>query len=327
MDFPQRLQYDKCSLIEPSVTDGIYCQKFRRFGVGLFPTITDPGHPGRNRCGRQTLGLGAGGKAPKLLWRGNDRVFARLTAGNAPKTVALGHPCGMNNAGVLLRATRRWRRRSDLCKAASEVSFADQYAPRPHSTLLSAQAALEFPPMDTPIKFCSNCGAAVAQRIPPDDNRLRAVCEACGTIHYQNPKLVVGSLPVWQDQVLLCRRAIEPRSGYWTLPAGFMENGETLPEAAIRETLEEACARIELETFYTAISVPHISQVHVIYRARLLDLDFAAGSETLETRLFHEHEIPWNEIAFRTIALSLRHYFADRQTGIYPCHTAELPPP
>lgn len=164
-------------------------------------------------------------------------------------------------------------------------------------------------------------------RVPAGDTLLRAVCDACGVIHYQNPKLVVGTLPVWEDRVLLCRRAIEPRYGMWTLPAGFMENDETLPQAALRETLEEACARVELDALYTVVSVPHVNQVHVIYRARLMDLGFAAGSETLEVRLFGEHEIPWDEISFRTIALSLRHFFADRQSGQWRCHTAELPPP
>lgn len=181
--------------------------------------------------------------------------------------------------------------------------------------------------MDPVINYCSVCGAATRQRIPEGDALIRAVCEACGTIHYQNPKLVVGSLPIWEDKVLLCRRAIEPRRGLWTLPAGFMEKDETLPEAAVRETREEACAEIEIGDLLTLISVPHISQVHAIFRARLLDLNFAAGAETLEVALFAEEDIPWKEIAFRTIALSLRHFFADRQRGIFEIHTAELPPP
>ncbi len=181
--------------------------------------------------------------------------------------------------------------------------------------------------MTASIKFCSSCGAPVTQRIPMGDALLRAVCDACGTIHYQNPKLVVGSLPIWEDKVLLCRRAIEPRHGMWTLPAGFMENNETMAEAAARETLEEACANIELGSLYTIISVPHISQVHAIYQARLIDLNFSPGVETLEVALLAEHEIPWDEIAFRTIAMTLRHYFADRKTGHFGFHAAELPPP
>lgn len=177
------------------------------------------------------------------------------------------------------------------------------------------------------MKYCSSCGAAVAFRIPPGDTLPRHVCERCGTIHYQNPKVVVGALATWEDKVLLCRRAIEPRHGMWTLPAGFMENEETTAQAAARETLEEACARIEVGELYTLIDVPHISQVHIIYRARLLDLEFRAGEESLEVGLFTEDEIPWEQIAFRSIAISLRHFFADRRSGQWGVHTASLAPP
>ncbi len=181
--------------------------------------------------------------------------------------------------------------------------------------------------MDPAINYCSNCGSPVAIRIPVGDRVPRHMCDACGAIHYRNPRLVVGSLPVWEDKILLCRRAIEPRHGKWTLPAGFMENGETVADAARRETSEEANARIELDDMFTLIAVPHISQVHVVYRARLLDLDFSAGEETLEVRLFGEAEIPWEEIAFRTIAMTLRHYFADRRAGAFLFHTGDLTPP
>lgn len=181
--------------------------------------------------------------------------------------------------------------------------------------------------MDPAINFCSVCGARVGFRVPAGDSLPRHVCDACGAIHYRNPRLVVGALPEWQDRVLLCRRAIEPRHGKWTLPAGFMENGESVSAAALRETLEEACARIELGPMYTLICVPYIDQVHVIYRSRLLDLDFAPGIETLELRLFREDEIPWDEIAFRTIAITLKHFFADRRRGQYGFHTEDLPPP
>jgi ADP-ribose pyrophosphatase YjhB (NUDIX family) len=174
--------------------------------------------------------------------------------------------------------------------------------------------------MDPDINFCSACGSPVSVRIPVGDSLPRHVCNRCGTIHYRNPRLVVGSLPVWNDRVLLCRRAIEPRHGLWTLPAGFMENGETTAQAAVRETLEEACARVELGDMYTAISVPHVSQVHVIYMARLLDLEFAPGAESLEVALFPESDIPWDRIAFRTIALTLKHYFADRRSGDFRFH-------
>jgi len=161
------------------------------------------------------------------------------------------------------------------------------------------------------MKYCSNCGATVAFRIPPGDSLPRHVCEQCGTIHYQNSLLVVGALAEWEDRILLCRRAIEPRHGMWTLPAGFMENEETTAQAAARETLEEACARIEVGKLYTLIDVPHISQVHIIYRARLLDLDFRPGEESLEVALFSEDEIPWDEIAFPTVSQTLRLFFDD----------------
>jgi ADP-ribose pyrophosphatase YjhB (NUDIX family) len=180
--------------------------------------------------------------------------------------------------------------------------------------------------MDPEVNFCSACGCPVNLTVPPGDNMPRHVCDSCQTIHYHNPKLVVGSLPVWGEQVLLCRRAIEPRHGKWTLPAGFMENGETVADAAIRETREEACARIALGEVSTMISLPHISQVHVIYLAELLDQDFAAGEETLELRLFREDEIPWDEIAFRTIHLTLKHYFADRREGRFQFRALELKP-
>jgi ADP-ribose pyrophosphatase YjhB (NUDIX family) len=178
--------------------------------------------------------------------------------------------------------------------------------------------------MDPTINYCSACGAPVSVRVPCGDHLPRHVCDACGAIHYRNPRLIVGALPVWEDSVLLCRRAIEPRHGMWTLPAGFMENGETIAEAALRETLEEANARIELSQMFTLISVPYINQVHVVFRAQLLDLDFAAGDETLEVGLFREDEIPWDEIAFRTIAMTLRHYFADRRSGTYEFHVGDI---
>lgn len=174
------------------------------------------------------------------------------------------------------------------------------------------------------MKFCSSCGARVAIRIPAGDSLPRHVCDACGTIHYHNPKLVVGALAEWEGRILLCRRAIEPRRGYWTLPAGFMENGESTAQAAARETLEEACAHIEVDAMYTLIDVPHISQVHIIYRARLLDPAFRAGEESLDVALFDEADIPWDEIAFRTIALTLRHYFEDRRRGSWPFRNARL---
>jgi ADP-ribose pyrophosphatase YjhB (NUDIX family) len=177
------------------------------------------------------------------------------------------------------------------------------------------------------MKYCSLCGASVVLRIPHDDSRLRHVCTQCDTIHYENPKLVIGSIPVWEDKILLCKRAIEPRYGLWTLPGGFMENGESTGQTAIRETLEEANARIALDDLYSMYSLPYINQVHLYFRARLLDLDFAPGIESLEVRLFSEAEIPWNELAFRPVRYSLEHYFAERKPGRFSLHVDELPPP
>ena len=174
------------------------------------------------------------------------------------------------------------------------------------------------------MKYCSNCGAPVARRVPPGDSAPRDVCDACGIIHYQNPKLVVGSIPEWEGRLLLCRRAIEPRYGYWTLPAGFMENGETTGDGAARETLEEAGARIELGAAFSMISVPYVNQVHVFYRARLLDLDFEAGVESLEVALFEEGKLPWKDIAFRTVGITLKHWYADRARGVFGFHAEDL---
>ena len=175
------------------------------------------------------------------------------------------------------------------------------------------------------MKFCSECGSPdVAWRIPDGDTVPREVCGACGAIHYRNPKVVVGCLATWEDRVLLCRRAIEPRHGLWTLPAGFMENGETLAAGAARETIEEARARVDVGELYAVISLPQISQVYVMFRSRLLDLDFGPGPESLEVRLFHEDEIPWDRIAFRTIARTLRSFFLARRDGAFPLRVSPL---
>ena len=176
----------------------------------------------------------------------------------------------------------------------------------------------------SPMKFCSNCGAAVSQKIPAGDTVLRHVCDACSTIHYQNPKIIVGCIPEWEDRILLCKRAIEPRIGLWTVPAGFMENGETTFDGAARETLEEANARVEVGPLYALYNIPHINQVYILFRARLLDLDFSAGAETLETRLFTEPEIPWEEIAFATVRNTLKHYYQDRRDGAYEFHMGTI---
>jgi ADP-ribose pyrophosphatase YjhB (NUDIX family) len=175
------------------------------------------------------------------------------------------------------------------------------------------------------VNFCSNCGSAsIALRIPEGDTLPRFVCGACGAIHYQNPKVVVGCLPEHDGQVLLCRRAIEPRLGKWTLPAGFLENGESLAAGAARETLEEASARVTMGELYTVISLPYINQVYVMFRAVLADLDYGAGPESLEVRLFQEHEVPWEELAFRTITRTLRNFFLDRKLGAFGPHVSSL---
>jgi ADP-ribose pyrophosphatase YjhB (NUDIX family) len=177
------------------------------------------------------------------------------------------------------------------------------------------------------MKFCSNCGASVALRIPPGDTLQRHVCDACHTIHYQNPRLVVGCIVEWEDRVLLCKRGIEPRHGLWTVPAGYMENGETTFEGAARETLEEANARVEIGPLYALYNIPHINQVYVLFRARLLHADVAPGLETLEVRLFAEAEIPWEDIAFATVRNALRHYYEDRRNGAYHFHMGTIERP
>jgi ADP-ribose pyrophosphatase YjhB (NUDIX family) len=174
------------------------------------------------------------------------------------------------------------------------------------------------------IQHCRVCGERARYSVPAGDNRERAICTACGEIHYENPINVVGTLPVWEQQVLLCRRAIEPRYGLWTLPAGFLELGESTAAGALRETDEEAGARVELQGLYTVLNVVRVGQVHLFYRARMLDTTLAPGPETLEARLFGEHEIPWDQIAFRTVRQTLEHYFADRRGGLYPLHSDDI---
>jgi ADP-ribose pyrophosphatase YjhB (NUDIX family) len=168
------------------------------------------------------------------------------------------------------------------------------------------------------MKYCSHCGAQVELQVPEGDNRPRFTCGECGSIHYQNPKVVVGSIPVWEDRVLLCRRAIEPRYGFWTLPAGFMENGETTQEGAARETLEEANARVEIGGLYSLFNLPHIDQIYLLFRSRLLDLEFSPGDESLEVDLFREAEIPWEEIAFPVVRETLKLFFDDAKNGGFP---------
>ena len=174
------------------------------------------------------------------------------------------------------------------------------------------------------IKHCRACGGVAVYAVPLDDNRERATCTVCGLVHYENPLNVVGTVPVWGDQVLLCRRNIEPRYGLWTLPAGFMELGETTTEGAARETDEEAGAHFEMQGLFSVLSVVRVGQVHLYFRARLLDTHFAPGPETIEARLFREDEIPWDELAFRTVRETLKFYFADRRLGRFEVHTGEI---
>ena len=174
------------------------------------------------------------------------------------------------------------------------------------------------------MKFCTQCGKSLDHVIPPDDNRPRHVCTSCGHIHYLNPKIVAGCLPVFEDRVLLCQRAIEPRLGLWTLPAGFMENGETIAEGALREMHEEANAVGVEPSLYTVFSLPHISQVYMFFRTTLSPPTFSAGSESLDVKLFTEDEIPWDELAFPVITRTLEHFFADRTSREFPLHTEDI---
>jgi ADP-ribose pyrophosphatase YjhB (NUDIX family) len=176
------------------------------------------------------------------------------------------------------------------------------------------------------IQYCNHCAATVTFTIPPGDSLARHVCPACGHIQYENPRLVVGCVAEWDDQILLCRRAIEPRLGYWTLPAGFMENGETTAQAAARETLEEAGANIAMDAPFAMISIAHINQVHLFYRARMSSPDFAAGEESLEVCLYRPQDIPWADLAFRSVSLCLEYYLADRASGSFGFHEAALLP-
>jgi len=176
-----------------------------------------------------------------------------------------------------------------------------------------------------PIQHCRACGSAVAYRVPDDgDTRERAVCPACGTIHYENPLNVVGTVPALGDRVLLCKRNIEPRWGKWTLPAGFMELDETTARGAARETDEEAGAQIEMGPLFSVLNVPRVGQVHLFYLATLLSDRFNPGYETIEARLFTEDEIPWDELAFRTVKATLERYFADRRAGRFGMHCIDI---
>ncbi len=170
------------------------------------------------------------------------------------------------------------------------------------------------------MKFCTSCGGSISYRVPEGDNRERAVCDDCGRIHYRNPLVVVGCVPERDGKILMCKRAIEPRYGYWTLPAGFMELGETVAAGAARETLEEARATVELGHLFACVDVVDAGQVHLFYTARLVS-DFGAGDETLEAKLVSPDEIPWDDIAFESVAFALRKFLEDRgeNNGVHTC--------
>ncbi|MBW2366789.1 MAG: NUDIX hydrolase [Deltaproteobacteria bacterium] len=174
------------------------------------------------------------------------------------------------------------------------------------------------------MNYCSNCGHSLTRRIPPGDDRHRNVCDACHLIHYENPKMVVGTLPIRGGKVLLCKRAIEPELGKWTLPAGYLEHGETVESGAIRETREEAGATVDIIQPYTLFNLALIGQVYFMFLARLSENKFSPGKESLDVRLFSEINIPWNDLAFIVVAKTLQHYFADRATGVFPFHMGDI---
>lgn len=184
------------------------------------------------------------------------------------------------------------------------------------------------PPSDINIviRFCNLCGASVSFIVPSGDSLPRHVCNTCGNIHYENPRLVVGCVAEWDNRILLCRRAIEPRLGYWTLPGGFMENGETTAQAAGREAFEEAGADIAIDAPFAMVSIPHINQVHLFYRGRLTRAEYSAGEESLEVALVRPNEIPWHDLAFRSVSFCLERYLTDRAQGNFGFHESELAP-
>jgi ADP-ribose pyrophosphatase YjhB (NUDIX family) len=176
------------------------------------------------------------------------------------------------------------------------------------------------------MKYCTQCGGPLVRRVPAGDNLERAVCTSCDTIHYENPKIVSGCIAIWEDRVLLCRRAIEPRYGQWTLPAGYMENDETTADAAARETEEEAGARVAIVDLFAMINLPHINQVYVMFRGELPGPEYAPGAESLEAGLFLQDEIPWDELAFPVVTETLRRYFRDRERGSFAVHVGDIIP-
>ena len=174
------------------------------------------------------------------------------------------------------------------------------------------------------MNFCIKCGASVSMIVPDGDTRERAVCDNCGHIHYVNPRIVTGCLPVHKNQVLLCKRAIEPRYGFWTLPAGYLENGETVAVGAARETMEEANANVTGLELYTVFSLPHISQIYMFFLSELNKPEFSSGEESLEVKLFNEDEIPWDSLSFPVVTQTLEFFFEDRKTSDFPVRYIDL---
>jgi ADP-ribose pyrophosphatase YjhB (NUDIX family) len=174
------------------------------------------------------------------------------------------------------------------------------------------------------MNFCSACGQPVTLQIPDGDHLPRHVCTSCGTIHYQNPRIIAGCVIDVDGRILLCKRAIEPRRGYWTIPAGFMENGESVQAAAAREAMEEALANVKIGSLLAIVNVLRAHQVHIMFRARLQHPDFGIGPESLETGLYEESEIPWPDIAFLSVEFALRRYLEDRRQGLDRVHFRDI---
>jgi ADP-ribose pyrophosphatase YjhB (NUDIX family) len=193
------------------------------------------------------------------------------------------------------------------------VTFCDSINTKPETKLMD-------------INFCSYCGGRIKQVIPPFDDRQRDVCESCAKIHYENPKMVVGCIPVKGGQVLLCRRAIEPRIGKWTLPAGYLEKGETVAAGACRETMEEARAEVAIIAPYSMYNITFVNQIYLFFRAQLLNEDFGPGPESSEVLLFTEEEVPWDEIAFTVVQKTLHQFFKDRQDNHFEFYIGDIDP-
>ncbi|WP_019936510.1 NUDIX hydrolase [Bordetella sp. FB-8] len=192
---------------------------------------------------------------------------------------------------------------------------------------MTASAPTRYFPAPRIARFCSQCGSSIRRGIPKDDNRERDICDHCGAIHYQNPRVVVGTLPRWQGKILLCRRAIEPRYDTWTLPAGFMELNESTVQGAERETLEESGACVQIGPLYTMVDLPHIGQVHIFYLAEASDSKLDPGQESLDARYFDLADIPWNELSFHSVSSTLRHYVEDSKRGVFPVRQYALKTP